>query len=96
MDRTLSGATAPDQSGLGRDGNEGVPHIPQSSSITGTSSLDSLVSYTGHSLGESGRVLTLCRDAIGVSSTPADGQGSQRENSNVNSSYIYTFKACTC
>ena len=48
--RTLSGATIPGQSGPGSDGNEGVLHIPQSSSITGTSPLDCLVSYPGHSL----------------------------------------------
>ena len=50
MDRTLSGATIPDQSGLGSDGNEGVLRIPQSSSITGSSLSDCLVSYPGHSL----------------------------------------------
>ena len=33
------------------NGNEGVLRIPQSSSITGTSPLDCLVSYPGHSLG---------------------------------------------
>ena len=36
IDRTLSGATTPGQSGPGSDGNEGVLHIPQSSSITGS------------------------------------------------------------
>ena len=46
----LSGATTPDQSGPGRDGNEGVLHIPQSSSITITSPSDCLLSYAGHSL----------------------------------------------
>ena len=39
------------QSGPGSDGNEGVLHIPQSYSITGTSPSDCLVSYPGHSLG---------------------------------------------
>ena len=34
IDRTLSGATDPGQSGPGIDGNEGVLCIPQSSSIT--------------------------------------------------------------
>ena len=29
IDRILSGATTPGQSGLGRNGNERVPHIPQ-------------------------------------------------------------------
>ena len=44
------------------DGNEGVLCLPQSSSITGTSPSDCLVSYPGHSLG----VLPLCRLAVGV------------------------------
>ena len=44
MDRALSGATTPGQSGPGIDGNEGVLHIPQSSSIAGTSPSDCLVS----------------------------------------------------
>ena len=44
IDRTLSGATTPSQSGPGSDGNEGVLCIPQSSSITGASPSDSLVS----------------------------------------------------
>ena len=35
IDRTLSGATTPGQSGPGSDGNEGVLRIPQNSSITG-------------------------------------------------------------
>ena len=38
---------------LGVMGNEGALCIPQSSSITGTSPSDCLVSYPGHSLGES-------------------------------------------
>ena len=50
MYRTLSGATTPGQSGPGSDGNKGVLSIPQSSSITGTSPSDCLVSYLGHSL----------------------------------------------
>ena len=36
LDRALSGATTPGQSWPGSDGNEGVIHIPQSSTITGT------------------------------------------------------------
>ena len=40
IDRSLSGATTPGQSGAGSDGNEGVLHIPQSSSITGAASSD--------------------------------------------------------
>ena len=47
----LSGATTPDQSGPGSDGNEGVLHIPQSSIINGASLSDCLVAYR-HSLEE--------------------------------------------
>ncbi len=53
MDRTLSGATTPAQSGPGSDGNEGGLHISQSFSITGISPSDCLVSYAGHLLRES-------------------------------------------
>ena len=53
IDKTLSGATTSGQSRLGSNGNEGVLYIPQSSSITGTSLSNCLVSYLGHSLGES-------------------------------------------
>ena len=52
IDRPLSGATAPGQSGPESNGREGVLHIPQSSSITEASPSDSWVSYLGHSLGE--------------------------------------------
>ena len=45
IDRTLSGTTTLGLSGPGSDGNEGVLRIPQSSSITGTSPSDCLVSY---------------------------------------------------
>ena len=40
IDRTVSGATTPSQSRSGSDGNKGVFHIPQSSSITGASPAD--------------------------------------------------------
>ena len=50
IDRTLSGATSPDQSGPGSNGNERVLHIPQSSSITEASPSYCLVSYPEHSL----------------------------------------------
>ena len=53
MDRTLSGPSTPGPSGPGRDYNEEVLHIPQSSSITGTSLSDYFVTYAEHSLGES-------------------------------------------
>ena len=52
IDRTLSSATTLSQSGPGSDGNEGKLHIPQSSSITGTSPSDCLVSYPRQSSGE--------------------------------------------
>ena len=53
IDRTLSGVTSSDQSGPASDGNEGILRIPQSFSITEISPLDCLVSYRGHSLGDS-------------------------------------------
>ena len=49
---TLSGATTPGQSEPWCNGNKGVVCIPQSSSITGASPSDWLVSYLGHSLEE--------------------------------------------
>ena len=47
MDRILLGATILGQSGAKSDGNERVLHVPQSSSITGASPSDCLVSYPG-------------------------------------------------
>ena len=64
IDRILSGATTPDYSGPESDGNEGVLRIPQSYSITGTSPLDCLVSYPGHSL--QGESYFFYIDAVGV------------------------------
>ena len=58
----------PGQSGPGSEGNEGVRHIPKSSSITGTSPSDSLVSYLGHSMGGG---LPLYRGAVGVFYSPS-------------------------
>ena len=49
IDRTL-GTNTPGQSGPESNGNEVVHCIPQSSSITGTSPSDCLVSYAEHSL----------------------------------------------
>ena len=63
IDRTLSGATTLSQSEPGSDSNEGVLHIPQSSSITGTSPSDCLASHRGHSWRG---VLLLYRGAVGV------------------------------
>ena len=53
MDRTKSDATDQGLSGRGSNGNKGVFRIPQSSSITGISPSDCLVSYPGHMLGKS-------------------------------------------
>ena len=44
IDTTLSGDTTVGQIGPGSDGNKGVFRIPQSSSMTGTSPTDCLVS----------------------------------------------------
>ena len=52
IDKSLSGATTPGQSGPGSDGNEGVLRIPQISSITGIWPSDCLVSYLGHRYAE--------------------------------------------
>ena len=49
IDRTQSGITNPDQSGLKGNSNEGVFHIPQSSRALPS---DGLVSYSWPSLGE--------------------------------------------
>ena len=49
IDSAVSDATTPGQSGPGSDGNDGVFCITQSSSITGTSPSDCLVSCTGYS-----------------------------------------------
>ena len=51
IDRTLSGASTPGMSWPGNDGNEGVFHSPQNSSITETSPFHCLASYPGDSLG---------------------------------------------
>ena len=51
IDRSLSGATTPGQSGPGSNSNEGILCISESSSFTGATQSDCLVSYTRHSLG---------------------------------------------
>ena len=50
IDSALSGATTSGQFEPGSDGNEGVHRISQSSSITGASPSDCLMSYPGYSL----------------------------------------------
>ena len=67
----LSGATTPGQSGPGSDGNEGVLHIPQSSSTAGTSPSDCLVSYPGHSFGGGGSYPSAEVQSV-YSTAPAD------------------------
>ena len=52
IDTTQLGATIKGQSGPERNGKEGVHCFPQSSSISGASSSDCLVSYQGHLLEE--------------------------------------------
>ena len=51
IDRTLSGATTPGQSGPGSKGNEGVLYIPKNTK-TRTSPSDCWVSYPGFMLGK--------------------------------------------
>ena len=48
IDKTLLGATTPNQSGPRSDGNEGGFRFPQSDSITEVSPSDRLVSYLGN------------------------------------------------
>ena len=67
FDRTLSGAITPGYSWPGISGNEGVLSIPQSSSITGASQSNCLMSYPGHPLW--GRLFLFCRDAVSVFSS---------------------------
>ena len=69
IDRTLSGATTQDPSGLGSDGNEGIFCIPQRSRITESSLSDCLVSYPGHWLGK--YYSSAARQSV-YSSAPAD------------------------
>ena len=63
IERTLSGATTPSQSGPGSEGNEEVLCILQRSNITGASPSDFLVSYQDTFVGG---VLDLWRDVISV------------------------------
>ena len=65
IDRTLSGATTPGQSGPESDGYEGVIRISQTSIITETSTSACIASYLGHSLECS------CSSAVGVFYSPS-------------------------
>ena len=69
-DRSLSGATTPGQTGRKGDGNDRVPCIPQSSSITRSSQSDYLLSYVGNSMGE--RSYLSAEIQLGYSTIPAD------------------------
>ena len=68
IDRTLSGVATPGQSGTGSNGNEEILCIPQSSSITGASPSDCLMSNLGKSLGR--EVLHICRNPVGLLYSP--------------------------
>ena len=70
IDRALSGATTPAQSGPGRNGNEGVIHTPQSSSITGTLPSNCLYHIQDTHFGGGG-VLPFCRGAVAVFYSPS-------------------------
>ena len=80
-DRTPSGATTPGQSGPGSDGNEEVHNIPQSSSITGTSPSDCLVSYPGYQLGAGGKSYSSAEMQSVFSTVPADWTKNPKGNS---------------
>ena len=76
---TLSGATTHSQSGPGSDGNEGVLHIPQSSSITGASTSDCLGSIQDtHGGGEGLPPFTEIQSVY--STAPADWAETTRES----------------
>ena len=68
IDKILSDATTPSQSGPKSDGIEGVLHIPQSCSFAGASQSECLELYPGHLLVDG--VLSLCRDAVSVFYSP--------------------------
>ena len=48
---TISGATTPNLSGLGSNGNEGIPCIPQNSRISVATLSDCILSYPWHLFG---------------------------------------------
>ena len=73
----LSSASTSGQSGPGSNGNEEVLRIPQSSSITGTSPSDCLVSYPRHSLGEG--LTALLRYSRCFQRPQPIGQGTEKE-----------------
>ena len=69
--RTITGATAPGQSGAKNDGNEVVFIILQSSSITGVSPSDGLTSYTQDTRSERASYLSVEMQSV-YSTAPTD------------------------
>ena len=63
---TLSNVTIFGQSGPGSDGNKGIFCISESSSITGVSPSDGLMSYAGCSLGGGGGLTSLQKYSLGI------------------------------
>ena len=72
IDRILSGGTTLGQSGPGINGNEGVLCFPQSSTITGVSLSDLLMSWTRHSLEVGGGSYPSSEMQMVYSTAPAD------------------------
>ena len=85
--RTLSGVTTPGQSVPGSDVNKGILSISGSSSISGDSAADCLVSYQDTRWG--GGVSPLCREAVGVLYCPS------RLNNYLPEFYILFFYYCS-
>ena len=69
INRTLSGATTPSQSGSRSNGNERVIRIPKAPALLEPHH-QFLYSHTGHSLVEVGGLL-VCRDAVNVFYSPS-------------------------
>ena len=74
IDKTLSGATTPGQSGPGHYGNEWVLHIPQSSKY-GASPSNCLMSYPGHSLVGGSYPLPTCKSVYSTASVDRTFKG---------------------
>ena len=72
IERTLSGAITPGQRGPGSNGNDDILCIPQSSSITGTSPSDCLVS--SRTLGRGGGLTSLQRSSWCILQPQLTGQ----------------------
>ena len=90
IDKTLSGATTPGQSGPGSNGIKRVLHIPQISKARASPS-DVLLSYPGHL----GVLLPLCRDAVGIFYSPSWLGWQCFGNLSFNSAVLVTFaKGC--